>query len=159
MNVSGRCLLCMQTTGCKAEYFTTAGYFYKTSTSVIEFVSRQPNIVDLFRSFELACQCMETLKRGWYHIHSHQHCPSSVLCLCCPSICVVLGTTNCTVCLPAAYRVAQPTCGPERPGMLAPFATPRGRHNQRPSTCIVLNLPSCVSGFGQELVSRWESNQ
>ena len=29
MNVPGRCLLCMQTTGWMAQYFTTAGYFYK----------------------------------------------------------------------------------------------------------------------------------
>ena len=75
----GCCLLCMQTTGCMAEYFTTAGYFYKTSTSATEFVSRQPNIVDSFRSFELVCKCMEMLNKRWYHIHSHQHCPSSVL--------------------------------------------------------------------------------
>ena len=36
----------------------TPGYFYKTSISAIEFVSRQPNTVDSFRSFELASQCM-----------------------------------------------------------------------------------------------------
>ena len=42
MNVQGCCLLCMLSTGCTAEYFTTAAYFYKTSTSAIEFVSRQP---------------------------------------------------------------------------------------------------------------------
>ena len=97
INLPGRCLLCMQTSGCMAEYFTTAGYFYKTSTSATEFVSRQPNIVDSFRNFELACQCMEMLNKRWYHIHSHQHCPSSVLPrLCCSSKC-----TNCTVCLPA----------------------------------------------------------
>ena len=47
----GCCLLCMQTSGCMAEYFTTAGYFYKISTSAIEFVSKQPNTVDLFRGF------------------------------------------------------------------------------------------------------------
>ena len=70
--------------GCMAEYFTTAGYFYKTSTSAIKFVSRQPNTVDSFRSFALACTDMEMLKRGWYHIHSHQHCPSSVLRLSAP---------------------------------------------------------------------------
>ena len=50
--------------GGMAEYFTTAGYFYKTSTSAIEFVSRQPITVVSFRSFALACQCMEMLKRG-----------------------------------------------------------------------------------------------
>ena len=55
---------CMQTTGYMAEYFTTAGYFYKTSTSAIEFVSKkQPNLVDSFPSFELACQCMEMLNK------------------------------------------------------------------------------------------------
>ena len=71
-------------------------YFHKTSTSAIEFVSRQPNTVDSFRSFALACQCMEMLNKRWYHIHSHEHCPSSVLQrLCCPSKC-----TNCTVGLP-----------------------------------------------------------
>ena len=86
INLPVRCLLCMQTSGCIAEYFTTAGYFYKTSTSAIEFVSRQPNTVDSFRSVELAFQCMEMLNKKWYHIHSHQHCPSSVLCLCCPLI-------------------------------------------------------------------------
>ena len=97
INVPGCCLLCMQTTGCMAEYFTTAGYFYKTSTSAIEFVSRQPNTVDSFWSFALACQCMEMLNKRWYHIHSHQHCPSSVLPrLCCPSKC-----TKCAVGLPA----------------------------------------------------------
>ena len=83
INVPGCCLLCMQTTGCMTEYFTTAGHFYKTSTSATEFVWRQPNIVDSFRSFELACQCMEMLSKRWYHIHSR---------LCCPSKC-----TNCTV--------------------------------------------------------------
>ena len=89
INIPGCCLLCimMQTTGCMTEYFTTAGYFYKTSTSVIEFDSRQPKNVDSFRSFALACQCMEMLNKRWYHIHSHQHFPSSVLPrLCCPSI-------------------------------------------------------------------------
>ena len=50
INLPGRCLLSMQTTGCMAEYFTTAGYFYKTSTSTIEIISRQPNTVDLFRT-------------------------------------------------------------------------------------------------------------
>ena len=50
----------MQTSGCMAEYFTAAGYFYKTSTLAIEFVSKQPNTVGLFRSFELAYQCMES---------------------------------------------------------------------------------------------------
>ena len=85
INLPVRCLLCRQTTGCMPEYFTTTGYFYKTSTIAIEFVSRQPNTVDSFRSVELACQCMEMLNKR-YHIHSHQHCPSSVLCLCCPSI-------------------------------------------------------------------------
>ena len=82
INVLGRCLLCIQTTGCMAEYFTTAEYFYKTSASAIKFVSRQPNTVDSFRSLALACQCMEMLNKRWYHIHSHQHCPSSVLCVC-----------------------------------------------------------------------------
>ena len=53
----------MQTSGCMAEYFTTAGDFYKTSTSAIEFVSRQPSTVDSFRSFDLACQCMEMLSK------------------------------------------------------------------------------------------------
>ena len=48
----------------------------------ISFKKREPNIFDLFRSFELACQCMEMLNRRLYHIHSHQHCPSSVLRLC-----------------------------------------------------------------------------
>ena len=38
MNVPSHCLLCMQATGCMAEYFTTAGYFDKISTSVIEIV-------------------------------------------------------------------------------------------------------------------------
>ena len=86
-----------QTAGCMTDYFTTTGYFYKTSTSAIEFVSRQPNTVDSFWSFALACQCMEMLNKRWYHIHSHQHCPSSVLPrLCCPSKC-----TNCSVGLPA----------------------------------------------------------
>ena len=32
------------------------------------------------------------------------------------------------------YRAVQPTYGPERSGMLAPFATPRGRRKQRRST-------------------------
>ena len=32
------------------------------------------------------------------------------------------------------YRVVQPKCGPERSGMLAPFATPLGHRDQRPST-------------------------
>ena len=63
VNAPGRCLLYMQSTGCIAEYVTTAGYFYKTSTSAIEFVSRQPNIVDSFGSFELACQWMEMTNR------------------------------------------------------------------------------------------------
>ena len=62
-------------------FCTTAGYFYKTSTSAIEFVQKQPDTIDLFRSFELACQCMEMLNKWQHHIHSHQHCPSSVLCL------------------------------------------------------------------------------
>ena len=57
----------MQTTVCMAEYFTTAGYFYKTSTSAIEFVSKQPKTVNLFRSFELAYQCMEMLNK---HLHA-----------------------------------------------------------------------------------------
>ena len=43
--------------------FTTAGYFYKMSASAIEFVSKQPNTVDLFRSFELAYQCKEMLNK------------------------------------------------------------------------------------------------
>ena len=47
MNVPSLCLLYMQSTGCIAEYFTAAGHFYKTSTSAIEFVSRQPNTVTL----------------------------------------------------------------------------------------------------------------
>ena len=64
INVLGRCLLCIQTTGCMAEYFTTAEYFYKTSASAIKFVSRQPNTVDSFRSLALACQCMEMLNKG-----------------------------------------------------------------------------------------------
>ena len=63
MNVPSLCLLCMQSTGCIAEYFTTAGYFYKTSTSEIDFVSRQPNTVDSFGNFELACQWMEMLNK------------------------------------------------------------------------------------------------
>ena len=41
--------------------------------------SKQPNTVDLFRSFELAYQCIEVLNKRQYHIHSHQHCPLSVL--------------------------------------------------------------------------------
>ena len=86
INVQGCFLLCMQTTGCMAEYFTTAGYFYKISTIAIEFVSRQPNTVDSFRSFALACQCVEMLNKRWYHIHSHQRCSSSVLPRLCSSI-------------------------------------------------------------------------
>ena len=63
------------------------GYFYKTSTSAIEFVSRQPNTVDLFRSFELAYQCMEMLNSEQEVVsHPFQHCPSSLQRLCCPSI-------------------------------------------------------------------------
>ena len=77
MNVPGRCLLCMQTSGCMELYFTTAGYFYKTSTSAIEFVSKQPNNVDLYPSLELAYQCMEILNKR--HIHSI----SIALRLCC----------------------------------------------------------------------------
>ena len=45
------------------------------------FRLKQPNTVDLFQSFELADQCMEMLNKRQYHIHSHQNCPSSVLCL------------------------------------------------------------------------------
>ena len=40
-----------------------AGYFYKGSTSAIEFISRQSNTVDSFQSFELACQFMEMLNK------------------------------------------------------------------------------------------------
>ena len=91
----------MQTTGCMAEYFTTVSTEIPQNINIsvesaIEFVSRQPNTVDLFRSFELASQCIVMWNKRWYHIHSHQHYPSSVLCLCCPSIRVsVLRTTNC----------------------------------------------------------------
>ena len=63
INVPGHYLLCMQKTGCMTEYFTTAEYFYKKSTSAIEIISRQPNTVDLFQSFELACESMEMLNK------------------------------------------------------------------------------------------------
>ena len=77
--------------------FTTAGYFYKYFTTAIFYNSsiflqninisdriRQPNIVDSFRSFELACQCMEMLNKRWYHIFP----PALplVCAACCPSI-------------------------------------------------------------------------
>ena len=87
-------LLSMQTSGCMAEYFTTAGYFYKTSTSEIEFVSRQPNTVDLFRSFELTCQCMEMLNKRWYHI--------SIAPRMCFRVCAALQSVS--VCLAVQFR-------------------------------------------------------
>ena len=57
----------------------------------IKFVQKQPN-VDLFRSFELAYQCMEMLNKRWYHIHSHQHCPNAPR-LCC-RFCVALQSVQ-----------------------------------------------------------------
>ena len=78
--------------------FHNSRIFLQKTTSAIGFVSKQPNTVDMFRNFEVAYQCMEMLNKRWYHIRSHQHCPSSVLRLRCPSICVsVLRTTNGTV--------------------------------------------------------------
>ena len=38
----------------------------------------------------MVCQCMEMLNKRLYHIHSHQHCPSSVLRLSAVSVCFAL---------------------------------------------------------------------
>ena len=90
INLPGHCLLSMQTSGCMAEYFTTAGYFYKTSTSAIQdspILSICFEVLHSVTGMSVHRDAEICLKRGWYHIHSHQHCPSSVLQrLCCPSI-------------------------------------------------------------------------
>ena len=89
----GPCLLCMQTTRCMAEYFTTAGYFlqniiisYRICYSTTEYCR--------FVSTFCAYQRIKMLNK--YHIHSHQHCPLPVLCSTIVEQ-ILVHPTNCTV--------------------------------------------------------------
>ena len=59
-DVLGCCLLLHANSWLYAEYFTTAAYFYKTSTSAIE---NNPILSIRYQVLKLAFQCMEMLNK------------------------------------------------------------------------------------------------
>ena len=100
MNVPGRCLLCMQTIGCMSEYFTPGRIFLQKINISDRIRFKTAQYCRFVLKFALACQFMEMLKRGWYHIHSHQHFSSSVLPrLCCPYIRVSVQIVQSASCI------------------------------------------------------------
>ena len=90
--------------------FYNSRIFLQTSKSALEFVSKQPNTVDLFEILN-------------WHISAWKCCPRSLSAsiptsivprLCFPSISVsVLSTTNYTVGLPAQFQTCVSGFGPE----------------------------------------------
>ena len=67
-----------------AEYFTAAGYFYKTSTSAIEFVSRQPILSIRFE----VLHCMSVHGDAEQEVVSHPFQPAL------PLVCAVAAASK-----------------------------------------------------------------